>query len=84
MQPLLVFLLVLHALFDPEAGTVAIISLHLVVFFVSILMCHGELARRRPDAAYLTSFYMWISLGGVIGGLLAGLVAPHVFNWVAE
>jgi hypothetical protein len=55
-----------------------------VVFFVCALMCHGELARTRPAAKYLTAFYLWMSLGGVIGGIAAGLIAPHVFNWVAE
>ena len=47
-------------------------------------MCHGELALRRPAPQYLTSFYLWMSAGGVIGGIAAGLIAPHVFNWVAE
>ena len=55
-----------------------------MVFFVSTLMCHGELARRRPPARYLTAFYMWMSVGGMIGGIAAGLIAPYVFNWVAE
>ena len=59
-------------------------AVHLVVFFVCTLMCHGELAQRRPPARYLTSFYMWMSFGGMIGGIAAGLVAPHVFNWIAE
>jgi spermidine synthase len=48
------------------------------------LMCHGELARRRPPARYLTAFYLWLSLGGVIGGIFAGMVAQHIFSWVAE
>ena len=47
-------------------------------------MCHGELARRRPPPRYLTGYYMWISVGGTIGGIATGLVAPHVFNWIAE
>ena len=58
--------------------------IHLVVFFVCALMCHGELARRRPAPRYLTAFYMWMSAGGMIGGIAAGLVAPYVFNWIAE
>src|SRR5207245_2529754 len=56
----------------------------IAVFFVCALMCHGELARRRPAARDLTSFYMWMSAGGMIGGIAAALAAPHVFNWVAE
>ena len=27
---------------------------------------------------------MWISFGGLIGGIFAGLIAPHVFNGIAE
>jgi hypothetical protein len=54
------------------------------VFFVSVLMCHGELARRRPAPKYLTGFYLWMAAGGVIGGIAAALVAPRLFNWVAE
>src|SRR5439155_8093272 len=48
------------------------------------LLCHGELARRRPAPQYLTAFYMWISAGGMIGGIAVGLIAPQAFNWVAE
>jgi hypothetical protein len=45
---------------------------------------HGELARTRPPARYLTGFYVALSFGGMIGGLFAGLVAPFTFSWVAE
>jgi hypothetical protein len=27
---------------------------------------------------------MWMSAGGVIGGIFAGLIAPNVFSWVLE
>jgi hypothetical protein len=46
--------------------------------------CHGELARTRPAARYLTTFYVALSFGGMLGGLFSGLVAPYVFSWVAE
>jgi len=71
-------------IFDPLKTIVGLIALHVAVFFVSALMCHGELARTRPPARYLTAFYLWMSAGGVIGGISAGLIAPYVFNWVAE
>jgi hypothetical protein len=61
-----------------------LIPVHLTVLFVAALMCHGELAQRRPAAKHLTVFYLWISAGGMLGGIAAALVAPHVFNWVAE
>ena len=47
-----------------------------MAFFVIALVCHGELARRRPAARHLTAFYMWMSAGGMIGGIAAGLIAP--------
>ena len=48
--------------------------------FVLFMVCHGELARRRPAPAYLTSFYLMVSVGGAIGGLLIGFAAPYLFN----
>src|SRR6185295_11965068 len=56
----------------------------IAAFFFSALVCHGELARQRPPPRHLTAFYMWMSAGGMIGGLAAGLIAPLVFNSVAE
>jgi SAM-dependent methyltransferase len=50
---------------------VFIIGLYFVCMF-----CHGELARRRPGARHLTLFYLVVSLGGVVGGVLVGIVAP--------
>ncbi|MEN6558730.1 MAG: fused MFS/spermidine synthase [Thermoguttaceae bacterium] len=49
------------------------------IFFVC-MVCHGELARRKPDARRLTEFYLIIAAGGALGGLLVGLVAPLVFS----
>ncbi|MGH7138768.1 MAG: hypothetical protein ACREHD_23725, partial [Pirellulales bacterium] len=43
-------------------------ALHLATFFSAAMVCHGELARRRPAAALLTQFYFWMALGGVLGG----------------
>jgi hypothetical protein len=57
---------------------------HLLCFFIIAMACHGELARTRPAAKYLTGFYVALSFGGMIGGLFAGLIAPNVFSWVAE
>ena len=52
--------------------------------FILFMVCHGELARRRPSPAWLTSFYLMVSLGGAIGGLLIGFAAPYLFNAVYE
>jgi hypothetical protein len=44
------------------------------------LVCHGELYRLRPDPHNLTSFYLYISLGGVMGGIFVNLIAPIIFR----
>ena len=63
------------------AATVAFATGSLFVF---CMICHGELARLKPAAKYLTSFYLALSVGGVMGGLFVGLVAPNLFNWNYE
>ena len=52
--------------------------------FVCCMMCHGELARRRPAPQFLTQFYLMISLGGAIGGIFVALIAPRVFHSYLE
>ena len=63
-----------------EAG----LALHLGLFAVTALVCHRMLFRARPDPRHLTGFYLALSVGGAIGGLLCGVVAPLVFNTLAE
>jgi len=57
---------------------------HLLAFFVIAMVCHGELMHSRPPAAYLTEFYLWISVGGVLGGIFNALLSPILFNSVIE
>jgi len=54
------------------------------VFFLSALVAHRTLYLSRPVARDLTAFYLWISLGGALGGLFAALVAPRLFSEVFE
>jgi hypothetical protein len=60
------------------------IPFHLITFFIIAMVCHGELANTRPSTAHLTEFYLWLSVGGVLGGLFNALIAPLVFNTLAE
>jgi len=62
----------------------ALLGLHAAAMFFTAMVCHGELARLRPVAAHLTEFYLWMSIGGVVGGFLAGIVAPLAFDGVYE
>jgi hypothetical protein len=58
--------------------------IHLLTFFFAAMVCHGELAKRRPDGRYLTGFYLCMSVGGVLGGLFNALVAPLLFSTILE
>jgi hypothetical protein len=53
-------------------------------FFFSALVCHLALSRSRPSADRLTEFYLFTSLGGVLGGAFAAFLAPVIFNNVYE
>lgn len=63
---------------------IVLFPLNLVTFFIATMVCHGELAADRPHARHLTEFYLWMSFGGALGGMLTALVAPVVFNSVLE
>jgi hypothetical protein len=54
------------------------------VFFLSAMVAHRTLYEARPAARYLTEFYLWMALGGALGGLSAALIAPRVFSEVFE
>ncbi|QPF87786.1 fused MFS/spermidine synthase [Bradyrhizobium genosp. L] len=58
----------------------AAMALNLAAFFALALLCHGELYARRPEAARLTDFFLCTSFGGLVGGIFAGLLAPHLFS----
>lgn len=60
------------------------IPLFTVGMFVSCMFFHGELANLKPAPRYLTTYYLMISLGGALGGVLVGLVAPRIFTTYYE
>jgi len=70
--------------YSSSGNWVAAVSAILGGFFFSALVCHLALARSRPSADRLTEFYLYVSLGGVIGGSFAALAAPLIFNNVYE
>ena len=57
-----------------------VIALFAVALFNCCMVCHGELVRRKPHPRHLTEFYVTVSLGGAVGGLFVGLVAPNLFH----
>lgn len=58
----------------------ALILLNLAVFFVAALLCHRRLADSRPASRHLTEFYLWLSTGGMLGGVFNALLAPVLFK----
>jgi hypothetical protein len=83
-QPIgLIFLAVIQ-FWGPSASGPWLLPLHLLVFFVTALVCHGELAATKPPASRLTDFYLCIAIGGVLGGVFNALIAPALFNSVLE
>ncbi len=67
-----------------NANSLLSFPLHLLALFTTAMVCHGELAASRPPARHLTEFYLWMSLGGVAGGLCNALIAPLLFPGVWE
>lgn len=55
-----------------------------LVLFFGCLTAHESLYRLRPGARHLTRFYLLVSLGGAVGGLIASLVFPAVTTFVLE
>jgi hypothetical protein len=84
VQPLLLATIIATL---PVIGRVpfyALLAMNFAFFTVSVILCHRELYARRPGVAHLTQFYFFMSLGGVIGGALASLAAPLVFEGLLE
>ena len=69
-------------------GSTASLMLQLAVYsltlYASCMVCHGELVRLRPPPQHLTLFYLMLSCGGALGGVLVSLVAPMTFDTFVE
>jgi SAM-dependent methyltransferase len=76
LQPMLLLFLVLRMVSHLTVPTWGEFALHLAAFFSTTLMCHGELAKDRPSVRHLTEFYLWMAIGGVLGGVFNALIAP--------
>jgi hypothetical protein len=84
LVPILVAPLSVGLLGGDKVFWLAMIGVNLAVFLLLALLSHSDLYRRRPAPARLTEFYLWVSLGGVLGGIFAALIAPLVFNRIYE
>lgn len=82
--PFLILCALVPTVCKTKLPLLSMILLYLLTLFATALMCHGELARSRPKVSLLTEFYLWMSFGGVLGGIFNALVAPVVFSTVVE
>ncbi|OJU21769.1 MAG: hypothetical protein BGN84_17490 [Afipia sp. 62-7] len=84
LQPVAIAGVIVLLVIGGEQNLLLTLGGHQLCFFIIAMACHGELARTRPTARYLTGFYVALSFGGMLGGLFAGLIAPYTFSWSAE
>ncbi|HEX2189910.1 MAG TPA: fused MFS/spermidine synthase [Longimicrobiaceae bacterium] len=83
-QPAFLVAVIYLLLGDALSRPAVAVPIHLAALFVTAMVCHGELSRRRPAPRHLTEFYLWLSVGGVLGGIFNVLVAPQVFTHTWE
>jgi hypothetical protein len=84
LLPSAVVVLLLGSLGHISMGSRQLMGVHLATFFVAAMVCHGELALSRPRVERLTEFYLWVALGGVLGGAFNALAAPRLFDRIVE
>ncbi len=84
VHAVLVTTLILLVFWDADIDLRWVYLLHLAVFAATALVLHGELAALRPSPAQLTEFYLWMALGGALGGAFNALAAPVLFDSIRE
>jgi hypothetical protein len=83
-MPAVVLIVLLVLLSEATEPILLLLAVHLLGLFWISLVCHTTLAQDRPPSEHLTEFYLWLSLGGVLGGLFNALLAPLLFSSIAE
>jgi hypothetical protein len=79
LAPVMILLLIFLMLSEVKPGTGLELLLYNLTFFAAAMMCHYELAIDRPSPKYLTTYFLIMSFGGVLGGIFNSLLAPLVF-----
>ncbi len=65
-----------------QLGGINVVIVILALLFSACMVCHGELIKLKPQTDDLTLFYLFIALGGVLGGIFSNIVALLIFkNW---
>ncbi|HYA63098.1 MAG TPA: hypothetical protein VED66_07825, partial [Candidatus Sulfotelmatobacter sp.] len=82
--PFLILAALIPTVSKAVVPVIVVIPLDLLTLFAVAMVCHGELSRSRPSATHLTEFYLWVSTGGVLGGVFNAIIAPLVFSSLVE
>ena len=56
------------------------VSSYIVMLLGVCMLCHGEVARLKPDSSKLTQYYMLVSGGGAVGGFTVAIICPLVLQ----
>jgi SAM-dependent methyltransferase len=83
-MPVIAVALVYAIVTKAERPLWLLMALHVIALFTVALVAHGALAADRPHASRLTEFYLWVSVGGALGGVFNALLAPVVFKTLVE
>jgi hypothetical protein len=85
LQPIVLLPFIAYSFVNPAVLPYWVdLGLHLTAFFLAAMVCHGELARLRPNTRHLTTYYLIMSFAGMLGGMFNTFVAPFIFNAVYE
>jgi spermidine synthase len=84
VAPLVALLVLGLSLAEVRYPILPITLAHLAAFTVLAMLCHTRLAESRPEPAHLTEYFVYVSLGGVLGSAFAALIAPVVFSSILE
>ena len=84
LLPMFILIALFPALSRMKFSFALLMTTYLMLLFAAALVFHGELARTRPETSRLSEFYLWISTGGVLGGLFNAILSPLLFHSALE
>ena len=67
-------------------STIPIVStpIYILFFFLAAFLFHRELYKKRPTVHQLPKFYLFISIGGALGTIVASILPPLFFSTLLE
>ncbi len=78
--PAILIIVIYMTRIQAQESPLILLLIHLSIFFVVCMGCHGQLASKKPSVTHLTEYFVWMSLGGALGGMFNALIAPAIFT----